>query len=254
MQTLQRVTTKFLRRESARNSSSKISQKRKSILPILQVKRTTILTPVFSRSYRTCYSLYEKSENTTENNTQESTQEQTQDKRTENNVKQPSQQQQQPEPPKENPEVKQMKEKIKDLEQRLIYSLAERENIRKIADREVVKAKEFGVQNLVKKLFSVVDTVNVCLNNASKDNTEAINGFTAVKKDIEKVFREFNVVEFEPKIGDQFDMHKHDAIFHSELEGAKPGTVSVVVKSGWIRNDKVLRAAQVGVVPNNSNS
>jgi len=94
-----------------------------------------------------------------------------------------------------------------------------------------------------------VDTLNVCIKNVSPTNEEATKGFTSTKKDLEKLFKEFEIVEFQPKIGDEFDMKKHDAVYEAKIEGAKAGTVGGVITSGWIRNDVLLRPAQVGVVP-----
>jgi len=153
---------------------------------------------------------------------------------------------------KKNLKIKELEDKIKEYREQLSYSLAERDNIRKIADRDVKKAKEFGITGIAKKLFSVVDTVNLCLlNTKPEDQKHPANvAIKAIKGDLSKVFREYDVEEYSVKPGDVFDMNKHDAIFEMPPTDESPaGTIGAMVKSGWSRKGKLLRAAQVAVVP-----
>lgn len=48
-------------------------------------------------------------------------------------------------------------------------------------------------------------------------------------------------------MSEPFDPHKHYAVFQIP-DGSKPdGTVAVVLKSGYMLHDRVLRPAEVGV-------
>jgi len=129
--------------------------------------------------------------------------------------------------------------------------------------KEVQKAQEFGVEKLVKELFSVADTLDICLQNRPdfespqfKDNNhakQAFQGIEATKKQLQHIFRDaYDIEEFNPLIGDVFSPQYHNAIVEvdpKELEGAvPPGRIGRVFKSGWKRNDTLLRAANVGVV------
>eukprot|EP01125_Pyxidicula_operculata_P017818 TRINITY_DN6290_c0_g1_i1.p1 TRINITY_DN6290_c0_g1~~TRINITY_DN6290_c0_g1_i1.p1 ORF type:complete len:244 (+),score=36.08 TRINITY_DN6290_c0_g1_i1:27-758(+) len=164
--------------------------------------------------------------------------------------------------------TKQLDKKIQELEKsvlelRTTYRtiLAETENMRKRMQKDVEKAKEFGVEKLVKDLFSITDTLNICLDNkpnfqdpahaSNSEAKEAFDGLEATKKEFTNTFREFyKLEEFFPPIGETFDPHSHNAITEvpiSSLEvepevkaTIKPGTVGKVFKSGWRRNDNIL--------------
>jgi molecular chaperone GrpE (heat shock protein) len=67
---------------------------------------------------------------------------------------------------------KELEAKVNDLtaanteaKERLVASIADKDNLVKIGRRDVENAREFGVKGLVVKLFDVVDTLNICLAN-----------------------------------------------------------------------------------------
>eukprot|EP01124_Arcella_intermedia_P035602 TRINITY_DN911_c0_g1_i1.p1 TRINITY_DN911_c0_g1~~TRINITY_DN911_c0_g1_i1.p1 ORF type:complete len:267 (-),score=67.97 TRINITY_DN911_c0_g1_i1:104-904(-) len=167
----------------------------------------------------------------------------------------------------EKPQVDNRDQKIEELTKTVIelrnnikFGMAEVENTRKRLQKDVDKAKEFGVEKLVKNLFSVTDTINICLQNKpvmkENENVDAVIAFEALettKKQMLSVFKDsYAIEEFIPTIGDPFDPMHHNALFevdppqnHPE---ATPGTIGLVVKSGWRRNHQLLRPAGVGVV------
>ena len=57
----------------------------------------------------------------------------------------------------------------------------------------------------------------------------------------------YSVKPFDPT-GDKFDPNKHEALYQVPLSGKEPGTIIDCQKSGYMIKDRVLRAAQVGVV------
>jgi molecular chaperone GrpE len=54
-------------------------------------------------------------------------------------------------------------------------------------------------------------------------------------------------VQYEP-LGEKFDPHFHDGLLQVEDATKTPGTVGMVLKSGYKMHDRCLRAAQVGTV------
>jgi molecular chaperone GrpE len=148
--------------------------------------------------------------------------------------------------------IEELQKKVEDLTGKYYAALAEAENTRKIANRDVEKAKEFGVQKLVKRLFDVVDTMNLVIQNTPTNNETIkpiLEGMVATRKDFMKAFKEWDVEEFEPKITEKFDPNKHYAIFEMpQRVDQTPGTIGLVIKNGWIRKDILLRPAHVGVI------
>eukprot|EP01126_Amoeba_proteus_P033693 TRINITY_DN3319_c0_g1_i3.p1 TRINITY_DN3319_c0_g1~~TRINITY_DN3319_c0_g1_i3.p1 ORF type:complete len:151 (+),score=20.66 TRINITY_DN3319_c0_g1_i3:455-907(+) len=141
---------------------------------------------------------------------------------------------------------------------------AETENVKRIMKRDVARAHENAVDKLAKKLFSMSDTLDICIQNKPdftiqphKDNIHAqraFDGLLATKDLFLKILKEMNIEEVTPKPGEAFDPHFHDALFEIEApanSGAGPGTIGLVLKTGWKRDSALLRPASVGVVRRN---
>lgn len=145
---------------------------------------------------------------------------------------------------------------LQETKEKLLHSYAERENIRRIANKDVETAKEFGIKNFAMKMFDVLDTLDICLENLPKEfdgNAHLENayiGLESTKKQFVKVMGEYEVVPMETKVGDKFDANYHNAIFEVQPTSPehKPQTVGVIVKGGWLRKGNLLRPTHVGVV------
>lgn len=61
----------------------------------------------------------------------------------------------------------------------------------------------------------------------------------------------YHVKPFDPT-GDKFDPNLHEALYQAPIPGKEPGTVLECQKSGYMIKDRLLRAAQVGVVQDSS--
>jgi len=148
-----------------------------------------------------------------------------------------------------------LNQQIVDLRNNLKIALAEIENVRKRLQKEVDKAREFGVEKLIKNLFPVIDTINICLQNkpnfSDKEvgaNVEAKIAFDALestKTQFLTIFKDsYGIEEYVPKMGETFDPMIHNALFEVDPpEGTNipPGTIGVVAKYGWKRNGILLR-------------
>ena len=74
------------------------------------------------------------------------------------------------------------------------------------------------------------------------------SGLVMTEKCLLKVFERNGLVQIEPAVGDKFDPNFHDAIFRVPIPGQASGTVNVATKIGFKLKERVIRAAQVGVV------
>lgn len=57
----------------------------------------------------------------------------------------------------------------------------------------------------------------------------------------------YHVKAFDPT-GEKFDPNRHEALYQAPISGKEPGTVLECQKTGYMIKDRLLRAAQVGVV------
>jgi len=171
-----------------------------------------------------------------------------------------------PPPPPADPKdqkIADLNQIIGELRSSLRTTLAEVDNVRKRMQKEIDKAREFGVEKLVKNMFPLLDTINICLQNKPDfenpqfaENIDAKIAFDALettKQQFLTILKETCAVEeFLPKLGDNFDPNYHNALFEvnppSSNPNIPPGSIGVIIKSGWKRNNTLLREASVGVV------
>jgi molecular chaperone GrpE len=167
-------------------------------------------------------------------------------------------------------EFKQLEEKlakaeasVADFKDRYMRSLAETENVRVRMNKMVDDAKVFGIQGFCKDLLEVADILNLAVVNTDpakqRNNNETIaelneklgamyNGLVMTEKCLLKIFEKNNLTRINPAEGDKFDPNLHDAIFRVPIPDKVSGTINVTTKFGFKLRDRVIRAAQVGVV------
>lgn len=179
-----------------------------------------------------------------------------------------TQEPEQPEDPKDA-KIKELEKRLGEFEKMVDElragwkgALAEQDNVRKRAQKEIEKAKDFGVEKLCKHLFNVNDTINIILQNQpdfdlpeNQNNIHAksaFEGIQRVKQQFASAFADsYEIEEFQPELGEMFDPLQHNALFEVDPPKGKdigPGKVGLLVKSGWKRKGSLLRPASVGVV------
>lgn len=155
--------------------------------------------------------------------------------------------------------LKQMQEKdqqLADLNDRALRALAEMENVRKIARRDVDIARKYAIAPFAKSLLSVADNLGLALDSIDKekvisDTTDPLLkglfvGVRATESELLKVFSQYGISRY-GAIGDKFDPNKYQAMFEAPSADHEPGTVINVQKLGYEMGDRVLRPAEVGV-------
>lgn len=141
---------------------------------------------------------------------------------------------------------------VKELKERVLRSLAEEENVRRIAKRDVDNAHAYANVSFAKAMLEVADDLERALANIpaekknSEDNTlkSLIQGIEMTDKNLSKIFSKFGIIKY-GKVDEQFDPNFHDALYQIP-DAEKAGTIGQVVKSGYKIKDRVIRAAQVG--------
>jgi molecular chaperone GrpE len=141
---------------------------------------------------------------------------------------------------------------IKDLKEKVLRSLAEEENVRRIAKRDVDNAHSYANTSFAKAMLEVADDLERALSTVpaekrtSADPTLStlVQGIEMTDKNLLKIFAKFGVVKY-GKVDEKFDPNLHDALYQIP-DAEKPNTIGMVVKSGYKLKDRVIRAAQVG--------
>ncbi|KAJ8902215.1 hypothetical protein NDN08_006623 [Rhodosorus marinus] len=151
-------------------------------------------------------------------------------------------------------QLAQKEEEIGKLNDLRIRYLADMENTRMIAKRDVANAHQYGITKFAKSLLEVADNLNRALGAIPAEKLEGGDkylkelyiGVEMTRKELMRVFRSNEIKEFAAE-GDEFDPNVHQALFESEIPGTKEGIIVSITKKGYMINDRVLRAAEVGV-------
>ncbi|MGH8129787.1 MAG: nucleotide exchange factor GrpE [Steroidobacteraceae bacterium] len=126
-----------------------------------------------------------------------------------------------------------------------LRAIAELENFRKRAAREIESARQFGVERFAADLLPVADTLALALETAaSVDAATLIEGQQATLRLLHKAFERAGLTELDP-VGQAFDPAQHEAMAMRDSVEHPPHTVLQVVQKGWLLNGRLLRPARV---------
>ncbi|KAI8989650.1 GrpE-domain-containing protein [Trametes punicea] len=171
--------------------------------------------------------------------------------------------------------------KVADCMSRLRYLQADYLNLQRNAAREKEQARDFAISKFAKDLLETVDVLTMALKSVPKElvatpeqSQESSSNATSspstpsessAEKSAETYLKELyegvestqrlllhtlfkhHVKPYDPT-GEKFDPNLHEALYQVPIPGKEPGTVFDCQKVGYMIKDRVLRAAQVGVV------
>lgn len=128
-----------------------------------------------------------------------------------------------------------------------LRAVAELDNVRKRAARDVENARKYGIERFVAELLAVSDSMEAAL--ASGEATDAatlLEGNRATLKLLGSVLAKFGVEEVDPA-GEPFDPERHEAMTMVPHPDAEPNTVIDVIQKGFVLNGRLVRPARVVV-------
>lgn len=160
------------------------------------------------------------------------------------------------EPEAEAPEatVAELEAELAETKDRLLRALAETENQRRRATRDVEEAHKYAVTNFSRELLDVADNLSRALAAVPTRAREEIgfvknlvDGVAMTEKALLACFERHQIAKVVPEIGERFDHNRHQAMFEVEAAGQEPGTVAQVMQPGYTIAERLLRPALVGV-------
>ncbi len=132
---------------------------------------------------------------------------------------------------------------------------AEMENLKRRTQKDLENAHKFALENFVKELLTVVDSLELGLQAAIGDSPEVQKfreGSELTLKQFEAVFSKFNIEVVNP-LGQPFDPGLHQAMAMQPSADAEPNSVINVFQKGYVLNGRLLRPAMVVVAKANDN-
>lgn len=126
-----------------------------------------------------------------------------------------------------------------------LRSVAEAENIRKRAQREVESAQRYAVERFAADLLEVRDSLELGIaagGGAGAD--KLVEGMEATLRLLNKAFEKVGLSVVDPA-GQTFNPEFHEAMVTQPTADQPPGTVLTVIQKGYALNGRLLRPARV---------
>jgi molecular chaperone GrpE len=128
-----------------------------------------------------------------------------------------------------------------------VRALAEVDNIRRRAERDVEHAHRFGVEKLIKELIPVLDSMEQALQAAIQANDQSmIEGIELTHKLMIDALAKFDVRKIDA-LNQPFNPNHHEAMAMLENDEVPTNTVINVFQQGYVLGERVVRPARVVV-------
>lgn len=144
--------------------------------------------------------------------------------------------------------VGQLKEKIEDLNNKLLLARADLENMQKRMQKERENALKYSIFKFAQEILSIADGLERALYSIqnSADHKRIIEGIELVQKELSSLFSKNGIKKLE-SLKKNFDPNYHEAIFEVKEGEQEENTVVQVVQEGYLMHDRLLRPALVGI-------
>lgn len=140
------------------------------------------------------------------------------------------------------------------LKDNVLRALAETENVRKRANRQIEEARLYAVEKFARDLLNVADNLSRAIDSVPEQSRglmtdavkTALEGVELTQKELVTVLARHGVTAIDASPGAAFDPSLHQAV--TQIPSEHPaGSVAQLFQSGWRIGDRTLRAAMVAV-------
>ena len=149
---------------------------------------------------------------------------------------------------------KSVEEKLYEVEDKLLRSLAEIENQRRRFEKEIKDTFEFGSFNFAKESLAILDNLQraqIAIKNdqtlkENKDLDRFLENITIIEKDLVGIFEKNRIKKIDTK-NKKFDPNLHQAMSEIEDEKVETGSILQEMQAGYMLGERLLRPALVSV-------
>ena len=143
---------------------------------------------------------------------------------------------------------------VAELKDRALRAMADADNARKRAARDVADSRKYGATGLARDILTVADNLGRALEavpDLSREEDENLfnlrAGVDMTLQEMLQALERHGVKKVTPETGERFDHNSHQAMFEVPTDELAPGAVAQVVQDGYVIHDRLLRPALVGV-------
>ena len=152
-----------------------------------------------------------------------------------------------------------LEKKIEELNDKLLRSLAENQNLRKIHEKEREDLIKYRSSSFAREILNLADNLERAFG-LFKDNPkfksdefkDTMLGIELIEKELVNSFDKNGIKSFE-SVGKKFDPNFHQALNEVESE-QEDGTVINEIQKGYMLNDRLLRPALVSISKKKTNT
>lgn len=148
--------------------------------------------------------------------------------------------------------IKALEDELADAKDKMMRALADAENARRRAVKDREDAGKYAVSSFAKDLLDFSDNflraITAIPPEIAADEKVAgiVQGIEAMNAQLLQTFGRHGIRKIEP-LDEPFNPNFHEVMFEAPVPGKPGGIVIQVVEAGYILNDRLLRAAKVGV-------
>jgi molecular chaperone GrpE len=142
----------------------------------------------------------------------------------------------------------------RELQDKLLRTLAEMENLRRRHTRDLEDARKYAMAGFARDLLDVADNMRravAAVPDDARTGNELVKnlleGVELTERTLLNAFERHGVKKVVPERGEKFDHNRHQAMFEVPTAELPPGHVADVMQTGWVISDRLLRPAMVGV-------
>ena len=126
-----------------------------------------------------------------------------------------------------------------------LRAVAESDNLRKRAQRDVEAASRYAIERFAGELLDVRDSLELGVAaGAGADSARLLEGMEATLRLVNRAFEKSGLTVVDP-VGQPFNPEFHEAMATQPTAEQSPGTVLAVVQKGYLLNGRLLRPARV---------
>jgi molecular chaperone GrpE len=143
---------------------------------------------------------------------------------------------------------------VEELRDKYLRAVAETDNVRKRAERDVADARAYGIAGFARDMIGIADNLSRALEAIEPEARGAatgtlkalLDGVELTQRELQKALAKHGVRPLDPK-GEKFDPHFHQAMYEVSNADVPAGAVAQVMQTGYAIGDRVLRPALVAV-------
>ena len=149
--------------------------------------------------------------------------------------------------------VVELEGEVSQLRDQLLRAMAETENVRKRAERQIEDAHRYAVTGFARDILSIGDNLERALFAVPEERRgehellkTLLEGVIAVQNDFQSALAAHKIERLDPT-GEPFDPNLHEAMYEVPDTDLPNGSVAQVMQAGYKLHDRLLRPARVGV-------